>query len=90
MATAARNLAAIDRRPVVQNILVRPNINGPMGITIYTIQVNTSTRDPDPTSTVLQYCASSPDKFFMLTSSSQIVTTFSTIGTSLSKLRVAR
>lgn len=56
------------------------------GITIYTIQVNTG---GDPTSTLLQNCASSTDKFFMLTSSSQIVTTFNTIGTNLSKLRIA-
>jgi Flp pilus assembly protein TadG len=58
--------------------------------TIYTIQANTNTRHPDPTSAILQYCASSPDKFYMLTSSSQIVTTFNAIGTALSKLRVAQ
>ena len=57
--------------------------------TIYTIQVNTST-PADPTSTVLQNCATDPSKFFMLTSASQIVTTFNSIGTSLSQLRVAR
>lgn len=57
--------------------------------TIYTIQANTST-PADPTSTILQYCASTPDKFYMLTSSSQIVTTFNAIGTALSKLRVAQ
>ncbi|UFZ06273.1 pilus assembly protein [Bradyrhizobium ontarionense] len=57
--------------------------------TIYTIQVNTSS-PADATSTVLQNCASSPDKFYMLTSSSQIVTTFNSIGTALSKLRVAK
>jgi Flp pilus assembly protein TadG len=62
--------------------------NNPM-YTIYAIQVNTST-PADATSTVLKNCASSPDKFFMLTSSSQIATTFNTIGTALSKLRVAR
>lgn len=56
--------------------------------TIYTIQVNTAS-PADPTSTVLQNCASSADKFFMLTSASQIVTTFNTIGTALSKLRLA-
>jgi len=56
---------------------------------IYTIQVNTSS-PADPTSSILQYCASSPDKFYMLTSSTQIVTTFRTIGTALSQLRVAR
>jgi len=55
---------------------------------IYTIQVNTSS-PADPTSTILQYCASSPDKFYMLTSSTQIVTTFRSIGTALSQLRVA-
>jgi len=42
------------------------------------------------TTTVLQNCASSPDKFYMLTSSTQIVTTFNTIGTALSKLRVSQ
>lgn len=56
------------------------------GITIYTVQVNTG---GDPTSTLLQNCASSSDKFFLLTSASAIATTFSTIGTNLTKLRVA-
>ena len=56
--------------------------------TVYTIQVNTSS-PADPTSTILQYCASSPDKFYMLTSSTQIVTTFRSIGIALSQLRVA-
>jgi Flp pilus assembly protein TadG len=54
---------------------------------LYTIQVNT---DGDPTSTLLQNCASSSDKFFLLTSASAIVTTFNAIGTNLTKLRVAR
>jgi Flp pilus assembly protein TadG len=83
---------AIDARQALmcQNIkaLVDPKTNGPM-YTIYTIQVNTGS-PADPTSTVLQNCASSTDKFFMLTTASQIVTTFNTIGTSLSQLRVAR
>jgi Flp pilus assembly protein TadG len=60
------------------------------GITIYTVQLNTSTRNPDPTSTVLQYCASGLDKFFLVTSADQTLTVFNSIGTSLSKLRVAR
>lgn len=60
------------------------------GVTIYTIQVNTSTSDPDPTSTVLQYCASGADNFYLVKSASQTVTAFNSIGTSLSKLRVAR
>ncbi len=57
------------------------------GVTLYTIQVNTG---GDPTSTLLQNCASSPDKFFLLTSADQIVATFEAIGTKLSHLRVVR
>ncbi len=56
------------------------------GITIYTVQVNTG---GDPTSTLLQNCASDSSKFFLLTSSNQIVTTFNQIGTALSNLRLA-
>jgi Flp pilus assembly protein TadG len=55
-------------------------------ITLYTVQVNTG---GDPTSTLLQNCASDPGKFFLLTSASQIVTTFSQIGTALSNLRLS-
>jgi Flp pilus assembly protein TadG len=57
------------------------------GVTIYTVQVNT---DGDPTQAVLQNCASGTDKFFVLTSASQIMAAFNSIGTSLSKLRVAK
>ena len=57
------------------------------GITLYTIQVNTT---GDPTQPVLQSCASSSDKFFLLTSANQIVTTFSSIGTTLSQLRISK
>ncbi|MGA9002150.1 MAG: pilus assembly protein TadG-related protein [Pseudolabrys sp.] len=56
------------------------------GITLYTVQVNTG---GDPTSTLLQNCASDAGKFFLLTTSGQIVTAFGQIGTSLSKLRLA-
>jgi Flp pilus assembly protein TadG len=57
------------------------------GITLYTIQVNT---DGDPTSTLLQNCASTTDKFYLVTSSSGIGTIFNQIGTNLSKLRIAQ
>jgi hypothetical protein len=57
------------------------------GIVLYTIQVNTG---GDPTSTLLQNCASTSDKFYLLTTASQINTTFNTIGTNLTKLRVAQ
>jgi Flp pilus assembly protein TadG len=59
------------------------------GTTIYTVHVNTGS-PADPTSAVLQYCASGSDKFFLVTSASQTVSVFNSIGTSLSKLRVAR
>jgi len=71
------------------------NINA-AGITLYTVQVNTS---GDPTSTLLQNCAGTgttpkkypdPDKFFLLTSSTQIVTTFNQIATTLANLYVAK
>ena len=59
------------------------------GITIYTIHVNTG-RPPDPVSQVLQYCASGTDKFFLITTASQTVAAFNSIGSSLTKLRVAK
>jgi hypothetical protein len=57
------------------------------GVTLYTVQVNTGN---DPTSLLLKNCASSADKFFLLTSSDQMVATFQQIGTALSNLRVAQ
>jgi Flp pilus assembly protein TadG len=57
------------------------------GITIYTLQVNTGR---DPTSTLLQHCASSSDKFFLVTQASDISSAFQKIGTGLTKLRVAQ
>jgi len=59
------------------------------GITIYAVQVNTGSPG-DPTSAVLQYCASTADKFYLVTTASQTLTVFNSIGTSLSKLRVAK
>ncbi len=50
-------------------------------ITLYMVQVNTGS---DPTSSVLQYCATDAAHFFLLTSADQIVTTFDEIGTALS------
>ena len=56
------------------------------GITLYTVQVNTGS---DPVSTLLQYCASSSDKFYYLTSASQIAAAFQDIGSKLARLRIA-
>lgn len=57
---------------------------------IYTIQVNTG---GDPTSTLLQNCASNTpgttDHFYLLTSADQILTIFNQIGTALTQLRIA-
>jgi len=57
------------------------------GIVLYTVEVST---DGTPVSPLLQNCASDSSKFFYLTSSSQIVSTFSSIGTDLSQLYIAR
>ena len=57
------------------------------GILVYTIQVNT---DGDPTSTLLQNCASTPSKFFLLTSADQLISAFDTIGIQLTSLRLAQ
>jgi Flp pilus assembly protein TadG len=56
------------------------------GITLYALQVNT---DGDPTSTMLQQCATDGGKFFLVTSASQIGAIFNQIGTNLSKLRIS-
>jgi Flp pilus assembly protein TadG len=73
---------AIDNRQKIQCDNIKAQ-----GIIIYTMHVNTRN---DPTSAVLQYCASGADKFSTVTSSSEIATAFTAIGTSLSKLRVAK
>ena len=57
------------------------------GITLYALQVNTG---GDPTSTMLQQCATDTGKFFLVTSAAQIGTIFNQIGTNLSKLRIAK
>jgi Flp pilus assembly protein TadG len=57
------------------------------GISLYTVQVNTG---GDPTSTLLKNCASSPDKFFLLTSAGQIISTFNQIGMQLTRLHISK
>jgi hypothetical protein len=73
--------ASIDAR---QQILC-DNIKA-AGITLWTIQVNTS---GDPTSTLLQNCASDSSKFFLLTSADQIITTFDNISFKITQLHLA-
>jgi len=57
------------------------------GIQIYTIQVNT---DGSANSSVMSYCASGSSNYFSTTSANGIATAFDSIGTALSKLRVAK
>jgi Flp pilus assembly protein TadG len=57
------------------------------GIIVYTLQVNT---DNDPVSSILQYCATVPENFLMVTSASQIMSAFDKIGATMSKLRVSK
>lgn len=63
------------------------------GVTLYTIHVNTG---GDPMSTLLQNCAGGPDKFsdpskfYMVTNSGGLGSVFTSIGTNLTKLRVAK
>lgn len=54
------------------------------GITIYTVLVMAGN------SSLLQNCATDSKKYFKLTSADQIITTFETIGTNLSQLRLAK
>ncbi len=62
-------------------------------VIIYSVQVNTG---GDPTSTVMKNCAGSktkmydPDKFWEIKESGDLGTVFNTIGTNLTKLRVAK
>jgi Flp pilus assembly protein TadG len=55
------------------------------GITIYTIQINTS---GDPVQAVMQACASTSDKFVYMTTASQLDGTLRDIGGQLTRLRL--
>jgi hypothetical protein len=63
------------------------NIKQTSNVIVYTVQIDT---DGAGQSAVLPYCASAPANFYMLTQASQISTAFASIGTSISKLRVAK
>jgi Flp pilus assembly protein TadG len=57
------------------------------GIKIYTVQVNTG---GDPTSALLQNCATDPSMFFELKTAGAIVSTFDQIGTALANLHLSK
>ena len=63
------------------------NIKDAAGIKVYTVQVDTG---GDPTSVLLQNCASDPTMFFKLTSASEIVATFQQIGNALANLHLSQ
>ncbi len=79
--------AKIDAREKLTCANFKAASSGTVTNIIYTIQVNTG---GDPTSTLLQNCASTSDKFFLLTSASEIINVFTQIGTNLTQLRVAK
>jgi glycine cleavage system aminomethyltransferase T len=56
------------------------------GKTVYTIQVNTN---GDPQSALLRNCATTTDKFWMVTTGGALNEVFKQIGTELSSLRLA-
>ena len=58
------------------------------GITIYTVFVDLNGTSGN--SAPLQYCASSPSKYFDLTTSGEIVAAFNTIGQQITNLRIAK
>jgi hypothetical protein len=58
------------------------------GITIYTVFVDLNGANGN--STVMQNCASDPSKYFDLTTSGAIISTFNTIGQQITNLRVAQ
>jgi hypothetical protein len=78
------NASQIDAR---QKILCDNAKAVPNNITIYAVQVDTG---GDGEQDVMKYCASSSDKYYHVTTAGQTTSVFSTIGTSLSKLRVAK
>lgn len=57
------------------------------GVIVYTIQVNTS---GDPTSSVLQSCASDASKFYQISSASQMPTIFSDIAGKINQLTLTQ
>jgi Flp pilus assembly protein TadG len=57
--------------------------------TVYTIQVNTG-KPADPESAVLKNCASDASMFYSITEANQTAAVFSSIGSSLTKLRVSK
>jgi hypothetical protein len=80
--TSNRNSIDARQKILCDNAKAQPN-----NILIYTVQIDTGN---DGQQDVMKYCASSTDKYFYITSPTQTVDAFTNIGSSLSKLRVAK
>ena len=76
----------IDARQKLLCDNIRASATNTSRTVIYTIQVNT---DGDPESSILRYCADGGN-FFATTTASGISSAFAQIGSSLSKLRIAK
>jgi hypothetical protein len=85
------NASQIDARQktLCENINAKDPITKVPLYTVYTIQVNTG-KPADPESTVLKNCASDESKFYTITKANQTASVFSSIGASLTKLRVSK
>ena len=77
---------SIDNR---QKILCDNLKKAPYNVKVFALQINTSTKKPDPTSAVLQYCASGSSNFQMITSADQTAAAFQNITTQLSRLHLS-
>jgi hypothetical protein len=60
------------------------------GIVIYSIYVNVGNAGGSGNSAPLQYCATDPTKYFALTTTSGVVTTFNQIAQQITNVRVVR
>jgi Flp pilus assembly protein TadG len=82
----SKDQTSIDNR---QKILCDNLKKPPYNVKVFAIQINTSTTSPDPTSAVLQYCASGAGNFQMITSADQTAAAFENVTRQLSKLRIS-
>ena len=82
MRTAAKSL--------VDQLSLLAKTDGDIYISMVPFDKESTSAPADATSTVLQYCASGTDKFYLVTDPNQTLSVFNAIGQSLAKLRVAR
>jgi hypothetical protein len=76
------------RQDLLCNNVKDPKQNGGNQITVFTIQVNINSTDPE--SQILKSCASGTNNFQMITQTNQTASAFQNILTQITKLRIAR